>query len=107
MSFKIYNPKGVHTKDNPCTCKNCRVYPEFFHAIPYESFYGKTNTPDNWDEVITFRDKHYPDGIIIFDHASYKYKDTYFIREDNSKVTYNREEHLWYEADGSLHSREK
>jgi len=58
--FKIYNPSGIHTKDNPCGCGHCDKYPEFFHALPYSTRYNS-----DWESMIELRDEHYPNGVIL------------------------------------------
>jgi hypothetical protein len=98
--FTIYNPVGVHTKDNPCDCGHCAVYPEFFHAPAYTK---KWNT--NWDDMKALRDEVYPDGVIIENTGNSNYDNTKFIRENGEVVTYNKDEHKWYNQDGTLHSQ--
>jgi hypothetical protein len=98
----IYRPEGVHTKANPCNCKYCAVYPEFFHAKIYKSYNFMT-----YDKQfgILERDQFYPDGVILWSDIRGYTNGNSVTREDGSVITYNKKEHLWYESNGDLHSR--
>ena len=99
MFLTIYKPEGVHTKANPCNCGYCDIYPEFFHAPIH-----KTYTVNSIDMAFakSERDQKYPGGIILWSSTG---DNRYIMREDGSKVTYNKKEHCWYEANGEKHSK--
>jgi len=103
MFLTIYNPEGIHTKDNPCSCKNCIIFPEFFHASAYYTVIVHTveNGIKLGRELIN--DK-YPDGVLLIKDSRIGGGSTAY-REDGSSITYNREKHQWFNEDGTSHSR--
>jgi len=103
MFLTIYKPEGIHTKDNPCNCKYCAVWPEFFHASAYYSCIVR-NFEYGLELAKEIRDKKYPDGVILFTEIE-PWKEGIAIREDGSKLIYNKAKHQWFNEDGTSHSR--
>lgn len=102
MFLTIYKPEGIHTKDNLCNCGYCKVWPEFFHAHEYY-----TCIVYNFEQGIELarelRAKKYPDGIILFTSKDVN-GGNYAIRENGTKLIYNKQKHQWFNEDGTSHS---
>ncbi len=56
--YKLYNPEGIRTPDNPCDCGHCGRYRELYHAIPYEGVFTK-----DINRIKRLK-LQYPDGVV-------------------------------------------
>jgi len=103
MFLTIYKPEGIHTKDNPCNCKYCGVWPEFFHAAAYYTCIVSYDFQTALQLAREIRNEKYPDGVILFTNPDAR-GGSIAIREDGSKLTYNKAKHRWFNEDGTMHS---